>query len=112
MVRNDMDRPICYSHCILIHDLVKSNNACHFIGYLSVEDEHEHEGHHDDHEYPFAELVICAGFFVIYLIEAIVQKVFGLDHGHGHSHGIPMQKNRNDAEIGGMYNYVFDTFRP
>ena len=34
---------------------------------------HEEHGHHDD--YPFAELLICLGFFTIYLLEAIVHKV-------------------------------------
>ena len=34
---------------------------------------HDEHGHHDD--YPFAELLICLGFFTIYLLEAIVHKV-------------------------------------
>ena len=51
-----------------------------------------HDGHEDDHGYPFAELITCAGFFVIYFIEAIVHRVFRGTHGsgsHGHSHGVP-----------------------
>ena len=50
------------------------------------------DGHEDEHGYPFAELITCAGFFVIYFIEAIVHRVFKGSHGsgsHGHSHGVP-----------------------
>ena len=36
-------------------------------------DEHGHEDHHDD--YPYGELVLCLGFFTIYLLEAVVDKV-------------------------------------
>lgn len=36
--------------------------------------------------YPYAELVLCSGFFIIYLIEAAVQKIFNIQ---SHSHGIP-----------------------
>ena len=39
---------------------------------------HEEHGHHDD--YPFAELLICLGFFTIYLLEAIVHKVLLMQH--------------------------------
>jgi len=58
-------------------------------GHEGHEDHEGHEGHdHDDHGYPFAELLTCAGFFAIYLIEAVVHKVFLSVHGHkGHSHG-------------------------
>ena len=88
-----------------------SNPTFHeFAGYLSGEDDHDHGDHqheHDDHSYPIAELVICAGFFIIYLIEALVHKIFGLDHGH--SHGMSPQKSRNDVENGGEKNSVFPT---
>ena len=36
-----------------------------------------------------AELVLCLGFFIIYLIEALVHRIFGLEHGH--SHQLPAQ---------------------
>lgn len=57
------------------------------------EHDHAHEGE-DHHDYPFAELVTCAGFFVIYFVEAIVHRIFIGVHGasggsHGHSHAIP-----------------------
>ena len=57
-------------------------------------DQHEPhgDGHEDEHGYPFAELITCAGFFVIYFIEAVVHRVFRGTHGsgsHGHSHGVP-----------------------
>lgn len=67
---------------------------------------HDHEDHdHEDHDhahdkddshrnYPYAELVICAGFFVIYFVEAVVHRIFigvhgGSEGSHGHSHAIP-----------------------
>ena len=59
--------------------------------------------HEDHHSYPFAELVTCAGFFVIYFVEAIVHRIFRGTHGvgsHGHSHGIPqgMIKEKNTSQ--------------
>jgi hypothetical protein len=54
----------------------------------------------EDHSsFPFAELTLCSGFFVIYFIEALVHRIFRIqshshglpteltDHGHGHGHG-------------------------
>ena len=78
----------------------------------SNEDEHEH-----DHGYPMAELVICAGFFIIYLIEALVHRVFGLDHQHNHH--VPSHKTKTDVEngpvstavipgVGGVDNMAFN----
>ena len=60
-----------------------------------------HDDHEDDHGYPFAELVTCAGFFVIYMVEAIVHRVFMGVHGansghHGHSHAIPSGMLKQD----------------
>ena len=40
-----------------------------------------------------AELVLCLGFFIIYLIEALVHRIFGLEHGH--SHQLPAQNTTN-----------------
>ena len=69
------------------------------------EDDHHEHGSHDDHDddhgYPFAELVTCAGFFVIYMVEAIVHRVFMGAHGtksghHGHSHAIPSGMLKQD----------------
>ena len=45
-------------------------------------------GYMPDSHYPFSELLICLGFFLIYAIEAFVHKIFHAG-GHGHSHGIP-----------------------
>ena len=78
--------------------------------------EHSHEDHHDhsdkdhnDHSdehlgYPYAMLAVCAGFFIISFVEAVVHHCFGGDHGsttgsHGHSHAIPpgmLQNKGND----------------
>ena len=39
------------------------------------EEEHGHEEeHHHDH-YPYAELLVCLGFFTIFVLEAVVHKV-------------------------------------
>ena len=73
------------------------------------DEHHGHEphedGHEDEHGYPFAELITCAGFFVIYFIEAVVHRVFRGTHGsgsHGHSHGVPtdMIKETNVIQEG------------
>ena len=59
------------------------------------DDNHEHEhDEHDHHEeghhgYPFAELITCAGFFLIFWVEATVHRMFIGKHSHGHSHVIP-----------------------
>ena len=70
--------------------------------------EDDHHGHdHSDHGYPLAELVVCAGFFIIYFIEASVTKFFGLQ---GHSHGTPgptKPKTSMQAENGGIENLGF-----
>ena len=57
--------------------------------------------------YPLAELVVCAGFFIIYLIEALVNHIFGLDHHH---HGSPTKpKNEvQNVENGGIDNMGFN----
>lgn len=39
-----------------------------------------------DTHYPLAELIICFGFFIIYMIESLVHRIFGLA---GHAHGAP-----------------------
>ena len=63
--------------------------------------------HSDEHHgYPYAELVTCAGFFVIYFVEAVVHRIFIGVHGsssgsHGHSHAIPpgmLQKSVDNKE--------------
>lgn len=43
-------------------------------------DHHDGHGHDEDHhdDYPYAELLVCLGFFTIYLLEAVVHKVRGL----------------------------------
>ena len=69
------------------------------------EDGHDHE---HDHAYPLAELVVCAGFFIIYFIEASVNKVFGLQHGHGHASSHKPAKNELQAENGGIENLGFN----
>ena len=74
-------------------------------------DDHDHDQH--DHAYPLAELIVCAGFFIIYFIEAAVNKVFGLQHGHGHghSHKHPEKGFKNElqvAENGGLENLGFN----
>ena len=62
-------------------------------GHGHDHDDHDHD-EHDHHGYPMAELLTCAGFFVIYLIEAVVHRLFLTVHdhkhgGHGHSHAVP-----------------------
>ena len=54
-----------------------------------------------------AELVVCAGFFIIYLIEALVNHIFGLDHHHGHGHAKPKNEVQN-VENGGIDNMGFN----
>ena len=70
----------------------KAKDEHHGHGHRMDENEVHGDGHEDEHGYPFAELITCAGFFVIYFIEAIVHRVFRGTHGsgsHGHSHGVP-----------------------
>jgi len=74
------------------------------------EHSHKHHDHSEEHHsYPYAELVTCAGFFVIYFVEAVVHRIFIGVHGsssgsHGHSHAIPpgmLQKsvdNKDDQD--------------
>ena len=61
--------------------------------------------------FPFAELTLCAGFFVIYLIEALVHRIFriqshshgipvGLGEPHGHSHGEDHEHSHGHAPVG------------
>ena len=73
------------------------------LGVLGGEhDDHDHE---HAHAYPLAELIICAGFFMIYMLEATINKVFGLQ---GHSHGTPAKKAEvREAENGGIENLGF-----
>ena len=59
------------------------------------------------YSYPLAELVICAGFFIIYLIEAMVNQIFGLNHAHGHSHSKPKNEVQT-VENGGIDNMAFN----
>lgn len=61
--------------------------------------------HDHDHGYPMAELVVCAGFFIIYLIEALVHKIFGLDHNHSH---VTPKKNEAAIVENGIDNPVFE----
>ena len=70
-------------------------------GHSDEGDHHDHS-EEDHHDYPYAELVTCAGFFVIYFVEAVVHRIFIGVHGgssgsHGHSHAIPpgMLQNKN-----------------
>jgi len=64
--------------------------------------------------YPFGEVVLCGGFFLIYFIEAAVQKIFF--HIHGHSHGVPtgassengFGHHKSDSEDG-EYNSAYTT---
>ena len=93
------------------------NNDHHGHSHSDHENhEHSHEDHHDhsdkdhhDHSdehlsYPYAMLAVCAGFFIISFVEAVVHHCFGVDHGgatgsHGHSHAIPpgmLQNKGND----------------
>lgn len=46
----------------------------------SLEDAVSHGEFSEDTHFPFAELLICAGFLLIHLIEAIVHKCFGDSH--------------------------------
>ena len=59
-----------------------------------------------------AELVLCLGFFIIYLIEALVHRIFGLEHGH--SHQLPAQNtNKNiktEVENGGLLIYLVKVY--
>ena len=46
-------------------------------------------------------MVTCAGFFVIYFVEAVVHRIFIGAHGgssgsHGHSHAIPPGMLQNE----------------
>ena len=70
--------------------------VCLFLRFifLQKDHDHEHEHEHDHHEeghhgYPFAELITCAGFFLIFWVEATVHRMFIGKHSHGHSHTIP-----------------------
>ena len=59
-------------------------------------DHHDHE-EHGHHGYPIAELILCAGFFLIFWIEAIADRVLKGTHGsHGHSHGVLPSMIQND----------------
>jgi len=72
-------------------------------------DDHAHHHEHHDHGYPMAELVLCLGFFIIYLIEALVHRIFGLEHGH--SHQLPAQntnKNLKTEVENGVDNMAFN----
>ena len=46
-------------------------------------------------DYPFAELTLCAGFFTIYLIEALVHRLFRIQT---HSHGLPPELMTQEQE--------------
>ena len=95
-----------------VRENIESARKLGVWGGQSHEDEHDHESHdheHHEHEhgYPLAELVVCAGFFIIYFIEASVTKFFGLQ---GHSHGTPgptKPKTSMQAENGGVENLGF-----
>ena len=59
----------------------------------------------NDGHYPFAELAVCMGFFIVYAIEAIVHKFFGGGKGgdsggHGHSHGLPQGFGEDETDGG------------
>ena len=70
----------------------------------------KHNSGNEDHGYPLAELVVCAGFFIIFLIEALVHKIFGLDQGH--SHGIKTS-TKNEVQLeNGIDNAAFDNTGP
>ena len=51
---------------------------------------------------------MCAGFFIIYLIEALVNHIFGLGHNHGHSHGARPKTEEQNVENGGIDNMGFN----
>jgi len=81
------------------------------------DEHHEHSDRHHDHSdehhsYPYAELVTCAGFFLIYFVEAVVHRIFIGVHGsssgsHGHSHAIPpgmLQKSDDNKEDQDVHN--------
>jgi len=78
------------------------------------EDHHGHEehGHHDD-DYPYAELLVCLGFFICYFLEAAVHKViFKGVHESGHGHAIPNQMLQQENGVKktsvGCENFSFD----
>ncbi len=52
-----------------------------------------------DSHFSFAGLFLCIGFFIIYIIEAIVLKFF--HPGNGHSHGVSSiaDDNANQSEL-------------
>jgi hypothetical protein len=49
-----------------------------------------------DSHYPFAELTVCLGFFLIYAVETLTHKLCG--GGSGHSHGLPV----SSSDTGGV----------
>ncbi|MPC83732.1 Zinc transporter ZIP1 [Portunus trituberculatus] len=56
------------------------------------------EGFIPDMAYPMTELVVCLGFFFVYVVEEVVHSCLGRgagdgghSHGHGHSHLGPLQ---------------------
>ncbi len=105
----------------MIPEVRESLETARKLGYTGEIDPHDGHDEHD-HGYPLAELVVCAGFFIIYLIEALVHRVFGLDGVDGHSHGgVPASKSQPPAgeslqprknvvtcENGGVDNPGFD----
>lgn len=78
---------------VFIHMIPEVRESLASARKLSNDDD-EHE---DEHHYPVAELVVCAGFFIIYAIEALVHRIFGLNH---HSHGAIPVKNEVQMENG------------
>ena len=55
-----------------------------------------------------AELWYLTVLLIIYLIEALVTQIFGLDHGHGHSHGAKPKNEVHNVENGGIDNIGFN----
>lgn len=54
----------------------KEENHDHNHTYSHSHDhDHSHDHNHESHDYPLAELVICMGFFLIYIIEEAMHKV-------------------------------------
>ena len=100
---------LCTVFVHMIPEVRENIESARKLGVWGGADDHDgHDDHEHDHAYPLAELIVCAGFFIIYFIEASVNKVFGLQgHAHGHGHKHP-EKGPNVAENGGIENLGFN----
>uniref|UniRef100_A0AC35UF84 Zinc transporter ZIP3 n=1 Tax=Rhabditophanes sp. KR3021 TaxID=114890 RepID=A0AC35UF84_9BILA len=55
--------------------------------------------------FPFVYFLVCIGFFLVYSIEEVTMKVFGMQHSHGHEHSSP----HNDEKKGSTAAIVEDS---